>query len=344
VAGPDTFRLTQYARGGGCACKIPPGELEETVSKLMPGGAGTDLLVGVEHGDDGAVVRVSPAMAVVVTADFFTPVVDDAYTFGRIAATNALSDIYAMGGEPLVALNLLGWPRDKLPTELAAEVLRGGLDVGRAARCHVAGGHSIDDPEPKYGMAVTGAADPAALLRIDAGQPGLPLSLTKPIGTGVLNAWHKATGGLSPAAIDVMTTLNAGAARRALAAGIRCVTDVTGFGLLGHAYETADRSGVRIVLEAGALPALDGALEVALAGERTGGDRRNRDFAEAHVETEGVPDELVALAWDPQTAGGFLVSLPADQGPSLAAELAARDLFVRRIGRVEAGAGVVLAA
>ena len=210
---PDAFRLTQYARGGGCACKIPPGELEETVSKLMPDGPGTDLMVGVEHGDDGAVVRVSPAMAIVVTADFFTPVVDDAYTFGRIAATNALSDIYAMGGEPLVALNLLGWPRDKLPTDLAAEVLRGGLDVGRAAHCHVAGGHSIDDPEPKYGMAVTGVADPDALLRIDAGQPGLPLSLTKPIGTGVLNAWHKATGEVSPAAIDVMTTLNAEASR-----------------------------------------------------------------------------------------------------------------------------------
>ncbi len=133
-------------------------------------------------------------MAIVLTADFFAPVVDDGYTFGRIAATNAVSDIYAMGGEPLVAVNLLGWPRDKLPAELAAEVLRGGLDVGRAAHCHIAGGHSIDDPEPKYGMAVTGTADPAALLLIDAGRPGLPLSLTKPIGTGVLNAWHKATG------------------------------------------------------------------------------------------------------------------------------------------------------
>ena len=199
MTGLGGFRLTQYARGGGCACKIPPGELEETIARLVPDGPGTDLMVGVEHGDDGAVVRVSPAMAVVVTADFFTPVVDDAYTFGRIAATNALSDIYAMGGEPLVAVNLLGWPRGKLPAELAAEVLRGGLEVGRAAHCYVAGGHSIDDPEPKYGMAVTGTADPAALLRIDAGQPGLPLSLTKPIGTGVLNAWHKATGEVSQA-------------------------------------------------------------------------------------------------------------------------------------------------
>jgi len=203
---PDSaVRLTQFARGGGCACKIPPGELEETVARLIPDGPGTELMVGVEHGDDGAVVRVRPDMAIVVTADFFTPVVDDAYTFGRIAATNALSDIYAMGGVPLVAVNLLGWPRDKLPAELAAEVLRGGLDVGRAASCHVAGGHSIDDPEPKYGMAVTGTADPAALLRIDAGRPGLPLSLTKPIGTGVLNAWHKATGQVSAAAIEVMT-------------------------------------------------------------------------------------------------------------------------------------------
>ena len=224
----------------------------------MPDGPGTDLMVGVEHGDDGAVVRISPAMAVVVTADFFTPVVDDAYTFGQIAATNALSDIYAMGGEPLVALNLLGWPRDKLPTELAAEVLRGGLDVGRAAHCHVAGGHSIDDPEPKYGMAVTGAADPDALLRIDAGQPGLPLSLTKPIGTGVLNAWHKATGEVSPAAIDVMTTLNAEAGRQALAAGIRCATDVTGFGLLGHLFKLARASGVSAVVDHAAVPLIEG--------------------------------------------------------------------------------------
>src|SRR5258708_7962607 len=181
VTDPGAFRLTQYARGGGCACKIPPGELEETISKLAPDGLGTDLIVGVEHGDDGAVVRVGPAMAVVVTADFFTPVVDDAYACGRIAAANALSDIYAMGGEPIVALNLLGWPRDKLPADLAAEVLRGGLDTGRAAHCHVAGGHSIDDPEPKYGMAVTGTPGPAPLLRTGAGQPGPPPRLTQPI-------------------------------------------------------------------------------------------------------------------------------------------------------------------
>ena len=308
VIDPGAFRLTQYARGGGCACKIPPGELEETVGRLMPDATGTDLLVGVEHGDDGAVVRTGPATAVVVTADFFTPVVDDAYTFGRIAATNALSDIYAMGGEPMVALNLLGWPRDKLPAELAAEVLRGGLDVGRAACCHVAGGHSIDDPEPKYGMAVTGIADPAALLRIDAGQPGLPLSLTKPIGTGVLNAWHKATGEVSEAAVDVMTTLNADASRLALAAGITCATDVTGFGLLGHLFKLARASGVSAVIDRAAVPLIEGTRAAAKAGYMPGGSRRNLEWVLPHTDVDGTGEEDLLLLADAQTSGGLLVA------------------------------------
>ena len=308
---PGAFRLTQYARGGGCACKIPPGELEETISRLVPDGPGADLsglMVGVEHGDDGAVVALGPAKAVVVTADFFTPVVDDAYTFGQIAATNALSDIYAMGGEPLVALNLLGWPRDKLPTELAAEVLRGGLDVGRAARCHVAGGHSIDDPEPKYGMAVTGIADPARLLRIDTGRPGLPLSLTKPIGTGVLNAWHKATGQVSKAAIEVMTTLNAEASRQALAAQIECATDVTGFGLLGHLFKLARASEVTAVVDHAAVPLIEGTRAAMQAGYLPGGSRRNLDWVLPHTDTGTVSEEDLLLLADAQTSGGLLVA------------------------------------
>ena len=305
---PGAFRLTQYARGGGCACKIPPGELEETIAGLVPDGGGTDLMVGVEHGDDGAVVRVGPALAVVVTADFFTPVVDDAYTFGRIAATNALSDIYAMGGEPLVALNLLGWPRDRLPAELAAEVLRGGLDTGRAARCHVAGGHSIDDPEPKYGMAVTGVADPARLLRIDTGRPGQPLSLTKPIGTGVLNAWHKATGEVSAAAIDVMTTLNADASRQALAAGIDCATDVTGFGLLGHLFKLARASEVSAVVDHAAVPLIEGTRAAAQAGHIPGGSRRNLDWVLPHTDTGALAGDDLLLLADAQTSGGLLVA------------------------------------
>jgi selenide,water dikinase len=308
MTAPSAFRLTQYARGGGCACKIPPGELEETIAALVPDGPGTDLMVAVEYGDDGAVVRVSQGMAVVVTADFFTPVVDDAYTFGRIAATNALSDIYAMGGMPLVALNLLGWPRDKLPIELAAEVLRGGLAAGRAANCHVAGGHSIDDPEPKYGMAVTGVADPDALLRIDARQPGLPLSLTKPIGTGVLNAWHKATGQVSDAAVEVMTTLNAEASQQALAAGIRCATDVTGFGLLGHLFKLARASGVTAVVDHAAVPLIEGTRAAARAGHMPGGSRRNLEWVLPHTDTGGLGEENLLLLADAQTSGGLLVA------------------------------------
>src|SRR4051794_37990262 len=176
-------RLTHYAHGGGCACKIPPGELESMVAGLIgeapPQGPG-ELLVGLDDGDDAAVVRIAAGTAVVATAGFFTPVVDDPYDWGRIAAANALSDVYAMGGAPVVAVNLLAWPRDLLPLEMAAEVLRGGLVVAREAGCHVAGGHSVDDPEPKYGMAVTGVADPGRLMRNDAGTAGLPLTLTKP--------------------------------------------------------------------------------------------------------------------------------------------------------------------
>ena len=301
-------RLTQYARGGGCACKIPPGELEEAVARLIPAQRPADLLIGVEHGDDAAVVRISPDRAVVATADFFTPVVDDAYTFGRIAAANALSDVYAVGGEPLVAVNLLGWPRDVLPADLAAEVLRGGLDVAAGAGCHVAGGHSIDDPEPKYGMAVTGLADPAHLLRIDAGAPGLPLSLTKPVGSGVLNARHKATGEVFEAAIEVMTTLNARASRDALAAGIVCATDVTGFGLLGHLYKLARASNVTAVIDSNAVPLIDGAIDALRAGYVPGGSARNLDWVAPHADFGCVPAELLILLADAQTSGGLLVA------------------------------------
>ncbi|ETW21124.1 segregation protein A, partial [Mycobacterium gastri 'Wayne'] len=191
------YRLTQYAHGGGCACKIPPGELEDVVRGLragVPAHPAGELLVGLDNGDDGAAVLIEGGMALIATTDFFTPVVDDPYDWGRIAAANALSDVYAMGGRPVVAVNLLGWPRDVLPLELAAETLRGGLDVCSLAGCHLGGGHSVDDPEPKYGLAVTGIADPNRLLRNDSGKPGTPLSLTKPLGIGVLNSRHKATG------------------------------------------------------------------------------------------------------------------------------------------------------
>jgi selenide, water dikinase len=302
------IRLTQYAHGGGCACKIPPGELEDAVARLMPAASGEDLLIGVEHGDDAAVVRISGDRAVVATADFFTPVVDDAVTFGRIAAANALSDVYAVGGEPLVALNLLGWPRERLPSELAVEVLRGGLEIARQAGCHVAGGHSIDDPEPKYGMAVTGLADPARLLRIDAGRPGLPLSLTKPLGTGVLNARHKATGEVSEQAVAVMTALNAQASRQALAAGAQCATDVTGFGLLGHLYKLARASRVSALVELAAVPLIEGARQALAGGFVPGGSRRNLDWVAPHADTGALTEDDLLLLADAQTSGGLLVA------------------------------------
>ena len=304
----QSVRLTQYAHGGGCACKIPPGELEDAVARLVPEHRPDDLLIGVEHGDDAAVVRISPTRAVVATADFFTPVADDPRTFGRIAAANALSDVYAVGGEPLVALNLLGWPRDVLSADLAAEVLSGGLEIARQAGCYVAGGHSIDDPEPKYGMAVTGLADPDRLLRIDAGTAGLPLSLTKPLGSGILNAMHKATGEVSEVAIEVMTTLNADASRAALHAGLRCATDVTGFGLLGHAFKLARASGVSAVIDHRAIPVLDGARAAQRAGHLPGGSRRNLAWVAPHADFSGLPDEEILMLADAQTSGGLLIA------------------------------------
>jgi selenide,water dikinase len=306
----STYRLTQFGRGGGCACKIPPGELEQVVAGLTGStvaGEG-ELLVGLDGGDDAAVVGIRDGLAVVATTDFFTPVVDDAYDWGRIAAANALSDVYAMGGRPLVALNLLCWPREVLPFELASEVLRGGLAVATQAGCHVAGGHSVDDPEPKYGMAVTGLADPATIIRNDAGRPGLPLSLTKPLGIGVLNCRHKATGEAFPHAVEAMVTLNREAGAAALAAGVRCGTDVTGFGLLGHLHKLALASGVTAVLDATAVPFLDGAREAARDGYISGGTRRNLDWVAPHLDP-GPCDELAALLLaDAQTSGGLLLA------------------------------------
>lgn len=306
-----TYRLTQYAHGGGCACKIPPGELESVVAGLVgtaaPEGPG-DLLVGLDDGDDAAVVRLAAGTAVVATADFFTPVVDDAFDWGRIAAANALSDVYAMGGAPVVAVNLLAWPREVLPMELAAEALRGGLEVAREAGCHVAGGHSVDDPEPKYGMAVTGVADPDRLLRNDAGRAGLPLTLTKPLGVGVLNSRHKATGEPFPHAVAAMTALNRDAAAAALAAGAVCATDVTGFGLLGHLHKLARASGVTAVVDAATVSYLDGAREALRDGYVSGGTRRNLAWVRPHLDAPGVSEDELLLLADAQTSGGLLVA------------------------------------
>ena len=300
-----TYRLTQYASGGGCACKIPPGELEEVLRGLT-GHVSPDLLVGLDDGDDAAVVRIDERTAVVATADFFTPVVDSAYDWGRIAAANALSDVYAMGGRPVVAVNLVAWPSEKLPKELLAEVLRGGNDVAKEASCFVAGGHSIDDPEPKYGMAVTGVVDPDRLLRNDRAEAGLPLTLTKPLGVGVLNNRHKSTGEVFEHAVASMASLNRDASRAAVAAGAPAATDVTGFGLLGHLYKMMRASGTTAVVDAAAVPYLDGARQALADGYVSGGTKRNLDWVHPHLTSKVTEDELLLLA-DAQTSGGLLV-------------------------------------
>ena len=304
------IRLTQTAPGGGCSCKVAPGTLERLLaaagSGTAAGGAGP-LVCGTEHGDDAAVVRIDGDRAVVATTDFFPPVVDDAYDWGRIAAANALSDVYAMGGEPLVALSLLAWPVDELPEELAVEVLRGGQAVAADAGCPIAGGHSITDATPKYGLAVTGTVDLAHLLRNDAAKPGDPLSLTKPLGIGVLNARHKATGERFEEAVATMVALNREAARAAVATGAVAATDVTGFGLLGHLFKMARASGVSAVVDAAAVPYVEGARRAVADGFVPGGSHRNLDWVRPHLDARVDETELLLLA-DAQTSGGLLVA------------------------------------
>jgi selenide,water dikinase len=322
--------------GGGCAAKYSAARLEELLRGFVPVEA-ENLLVGLDPADDAAVYRLDDERALVFTLDFFPPLVDDPALFGRIAATNALNDVFAMGGAPLLALSIAAFP-EELGTEVVAAVFAGADDRVRAAGAILAGGHTIRDPEPKYGLAVVGTVHPGGVWTKSGARSGDAVFLTKPLGTGLVLA---AKGDMSEGA-RWMTTLNGAAADVLRPFRPNAVTDVTGFGLLGHAHETAERSGVRIRLQAFALPALAGALEAARAGIRTGGDPRNRDFAGPHVTSDGVPEELLALAYDAQTAGGLLVALPADKAPSLQAEFARAGLFLARIGSVEDGAGVVL--
>jgi len=335
--------LTSLTVGGGCAAKYSAARLEELLKGFLPVEA-ENLLVGLSPADDAAVYKLDDERALVFTLDFFPPLVDDPSAFGRIAATNALNDVFAMGGVPLLALSIAAFP-EELPTEVLAAVFSAADEQVRAAGALLAGGHTIRDSEPKYGLAVIGTVHPDAVWTKSGARAGDALFLTKPLGTGLVLAGHgKGLAGEAElaAAIRWMTTLNSAAADALRPFHPNAVTDVTGFGLLGHAHETAGRSGVRIRIDAAALPALDGALEVARRGVRTGGDPRNRDFAGSHVESDGVGDDVLALAYDAQTAGGLLVSLPSDKAVSLEAEFAARDLFLRRIGSVEDSAGVVI--
>jgi selenide,water dikinase len=335
--------LTSLAKAGGCAAKYSAARLEELLAGIVPADA-ADLLVGLDPADDAAVYRLDHSTALVFTVDFFPPVVDDPSTFGRIAATNALNDVFAMGGRPLLALSVTAFP-EELPTSVLGEILVGAGEATREAGAILAGGHTIRDEEPKYGLAVVGTVHPDGVWRKSGAQPGDVVALTKPLGTGlVLQAVRdgRAPDGALEAAVAAMTELNRDAADTLRSFSPNAVTDVTGFGLLGHAHETAARSGVHISLDAERLPALAGALELAEAGVRTGGDRRNREFAGDHVRST-TSAALEALAYDPQTAGGLLVTLPRDKRVVLEATFAGAGLPLHVVGRVEAGSGVSLA-
>ncbi|WP_440072801.1 selenide, water dikinase SelD [Streptosporangium sp. OZ121] len=337
-----SVRLTSLSPGAGCACKLPQASLEQLMGDLGPiiSTSGTDLLVGLPEGDDAAVLRLNATQALILTTDFFTPIVDDAYDWGRIAAANALSDVYAMGGRPLIALNLAAWPGDDLPISMLAQVMRGAAAVAADAGCTVVGGHTIADPVPKYGMAVVGIADPARLFTIDNARAGDELILTKPLGTGVVvtalkhDAAHADT---VESAVASMAALNAAASELALAAGVRAATDVTGFGLLGHLRRMLRASGVAAEVDAHRVPFLPGACELAAKGFVSGGSRANMSYLADWVRTDpSVEEEISVLLHDAQTSGGLLIAAPAP-ADDLLERLRAQGLPAAPIGRVIAG-------
>jgi len=311
--------LTSLSHGAGCGCKLPAADLLPIVSGL-PGPTDPNVLVGAELADDAAVYRLSDELALIQTVDFFTPIVDDPYDFGRIAATNALSDVYAMGGRPITALNIVAFPLEKLGGDVLRGILEGGLDVVRAAGASLVGGHSIDDPEPKYGLAVNGLVDPRQLLANRGARAGDALVLTKPLGAGaVCTAFKRGAERderMLAEAVAVMTTLNAEAARAATAAGASAMTDVTGFGLAGHLHNLALASGLAAEVDASAVPVIAGVDRLLEHGDAavSGGARRNRLHADAFTTFDpSVPEARRRLLCDPMTSGGLLVAVAPDR-------------------------------
>jgi selenide, water dikinase len=305
--------LTSLATGAGCGCKLSAADLLPIVRSL-PAPVDARVLVGSAGSDDAAVFEIAPGMALVQTLDFFTPLVDDPYDFGRIAAANALSDVYAMGGRPVTALNIVAFPLEQLGGEVLREVLRGGLDVVAQAGASIVGGHSITDPEPKYGLAVTGLVDPAAMTTNAGGRAGDLLVLTKPLGVGAIVTARKRGGAgdeLVAAATEVMTTLNAVASAEALAAGVRAMTDVTGFGLLGHLHNLCRESGLAAILDADAVPAIPGVEELLRHGDAvSGGSRRNAEWAAGFTRyDDAVEPWRRSLLTDATTSGGLLAAV-----------------------------------
>ncbi len=322
--------LTALSHGAGCGCKLPAADLLPIVRGLSVG-HDPRLLVGSASGDDAAVFLIAPGLALVQTVDFFTPIVDDPFDFGRIAAANALSDVYAMGGSPVTALNLVAFPLERLGGAILRRVLEGGLAVAQAAGCSIVGGHSIEDAEPKYGLAVTGTVDPSRMLTNAGARRGDALVLTKPLGVGAITTARKrgaGDGAQLAEAVAVMVGLNADASRRALAAGAHAATDVTGFGLLGHLHALAQESGLAAEVIADEVPALPGAPALLSDGVGvSGGGSRNRSYAETFTSFAlGVTESRRLLLCDPATSGGLLVSVAPERAGELVAPVIGRML------------------
>jgi len=300
-----------------------------------------NLLVGRDLADDAAVYRLSDDTAVVSTVDVFTPIHDDPYTFGQIAAANCLSDVYAMGARPLVALNVACWPADQAPLEMLAEILRGGGDKCAEAGVPIGGGHTMRAPEPAYGLAVTGIVHPDKIITNAGARPGDALVLTKPLGSGIIT-----TGAMADAADEsvvaeaaaVMMQLNRAASEAMIALGASAATDITGFGLIGHAYELAAASGVEAHIEIGTVPLMRGVLELVAQWALPLGLFRNMDHYGPHADFGGAPEALTQVMCDPQTSGGLLIAIAAERSGDLLAELSSRGVSAARIGEVREGA------
>jgi len=304
-------RLTSFSHGAGCGCKLGPEQLSEVLGTLSLPGVPSEVLVAADTGDDAAVYALDDDRALVATLDFFTPIVDDPYDWGRIAATNAMSDVYAMGGTPFLGLNIVNWPIDDLPAEMLGRVLQGGADAAGAVGVPVLGGHSITDPEPKYGMVVLGFVDPRRMLRNSTAVAGDALVLTKPLGLGMISTAVKrgvATDEMLTTAVELMTTPNRAASEAVNEVGADAVTDVTGFGLLGHLHRMLLASGVAAQIDASAVPLIDGALGLARGGVVPGGTQRNHAYIAAHVDWGDLDEPEQLLLADAQTSGGLLVA------------------------------------
>jgi selenide,water dikinase len=339
------IRLSMYSHGAGCACKLGPSELA-FVLRDMPVPAHPDLLVGTASGDDAAVWRVAPDRAMVATIDFFTPVVDDPATWGAIAAANAASDVYAMGGRPLFALNVAAWPRELLDLAILAEVFQGATAIASKGGWLTVGGHTVDGREPMFGQAVFGEVHPDQIMTNDAARPGQVILLTKAIGTGVVTTALKRMDPDAPgpggrlheayeAAVDSMTTLNDVASSIALRYGVRAATDVTGFGLTGHLHMMARGSGVAMAVEVESLPLLPGVEQLLADGFVPGGTGRNLEFVSDHVVAEaGLWQRLQNLLADPQTSGGLALCVEPTKADAALADLLAAGLPASRIGTV----------